>query len=78
MAISSHVDNAIIALLHGSQDLGRLMGIVQGRKKLLDECKDIGGLFSSLSNLIEALYTLRLDADYALRTSKAHASSEQA
>lgn len=62
-----HIDNAIDLLLQGLQDLGQLMSLA-GRESddVLKELANLGFFISGISNLTEALNTLRNDADYVL------------
>lgn len=66
-----HIDNAIDILLHGLQDLGRIVGFMtQNDKAVNEDISNIGYLISGIGNLTEALNILRLDADYVLEQRK--------
>lgn len=64
-----HIDNAIDVLLLGLQDLGHLIGVAAQSSKIknIEDLNNIGFFISGISNLTEALNTLRLDADYVLK-----------
>ena len=67
-AIHQHTDNAIEVLLQGLQDLGQLLSMVAHKKKgVIKDLHNIGFFISTITNLTEALNTLRLDTDYVLR-----------
>ena len=58
--LNQHIDNAVEILLRGVQDVGVLLGIaIQDQQKIVMELGSIGFLISAISNLMEALYTLR-------------------
>lgn len=63
--LGQHSDNAIELLLQGLQDLGVLVSKV--RKINPSQLVGLGGLISGLSNLTEALVTLRRDVEFGLR-----------
>jgi hypothetical protein len=66
--MQQHVTNAIEILLQGMQGIGRLMGgSLSEKKELIEELQDIGFFISSISNLTEALNSLRSDTDYELK-----------
>jgi hypothetical protein len=60
-----HSDDAITVLLQGLQDLGHLLG-AKDKNKMVNNLKNIGYFISSVSNLIEALDSLRSDAGFVL------------
>lgn len=63
-----HVDNAIEVLLQGLQDLGQLIGLTgQNRIQISREMNNLGFFISTITNLTEALNTLRLDTGYVLK-----------
>jgi hypothetical protein len=64
-----HIDNAMTVLLQGLQDLGHVSGIV-GNKKIIKSLSHIGFFISAISNLTEALNTLRSDTSYTLQIRK--------
>lgn len=67
-AIHQHIDNAMVVLLQGLQDVGNLMGIAsQNKKKMMAELKTIGFFIAGLGNLTEALHVLRSDTNYMLQ-----------
>jgi hypothetical protein len=67
-AMQQHVANAIEILLHGMQGIGRLMGgSLSEKKEIIEELQDVGFFISSISNLTEALNSLRSDTDYELK-----------
>lgn len=62
-AIHQHVDNAIVMLIQGMQDVGGLLGIAINESDGITESLDnIGFFISGISNLMEALNGLRTDA----------------
>jgi hypothetical protein len=62
------VDNALVVLLQGLQDIGTLMSIAaQDKKPMIEELKTVGFFIAAVGNLSEALNTLRLDASYLLQ-----------
>ena len=63
-AICAHSENALDAILHGMQESGRMFGIVQNHETM--DAKEFGFFMSMLANLVQALNTLRSDANYAL------------
>lgn len=66
--VQVHVDNAVRVVLHGMQELGRIMSLIlSDYQEMIHELKDIGSLFSVLANLVEALNGLRIDADQELK-----------
>jgi len=68
LAIHQHVGNAIVVLLHGVQDVGNLLGLIAPDRADLTSILDNLGLFiSAISNLTEALNSLREDTDGELR-----------
>lgn len=63
-----HIDNAMDALLQGLQDIGHLMNMIaRDKKEVTDDINNIGFFITSISNLTEALNSLRSDADCVLR-----------
>lgn len=66
--LSQHINNGIDVLLQGLQDMGQLMGLgVQNKRSISDEIKNLGFFISAISNLVEALHALQLDADFVLK-----------
>jgi hypothetical protein len=66
--IHQHIDNAMDVLLQGLQDLGCLISATAKNKiKVIEELNNIGFFISAITNLTEALNTLRVDADYVLK-----------
>lgn len=62
-----HIDNAMDILLQGLQDLGQIVGhVAQDDKDMREDIKNIGYLIATISNLTEALNTLRADTNYVL------------
>lgn len=62
-----HIDNAVDVLLQGLQGVGHLVGINSSNINEIEELNQIGFFISAITNLTEALNTLRSDADYVLR-----------
>ncbi len=67
-AIYNHVDNAIVILLQGMQDVGNLIGLLDSKnKKIMAGFSALGFFIAMISNLAEALHILQLDTNYVLR-----------
>ena len=63
-----YIDNAIDVLLKGLQEVGHLMGLSsQKNSENINEINNIGFFISAVTNLTEALNTLRSDTDYLLK-----------
>jgi len=62
-----HLVASIDTLLKGLQSIGFLLGAhLQNTSEVCAEINDIGYLISSIGNLVEALISLRADADHSL------------
>lgn len=67
-ALRCHADNAMNIILQGLQDIGNLFSMVaQSNDKILHELQNVGFLIAGMSNLAEALDTLRLDIGFVLQ-----------
>ena len=65
--IHQHIDNAMDVLLHGLQDMGRLLSVAtEDKKNVIEELHNIGFFISGITNLTEALNILRMDTDHVL------------
>lgn len=63
-----HIDNATDILLKGLQELGNSISLLSANKIIsLNDIENIGFFISAISNLTEALNTLRLDIDHVLK-----------
>lgn len=60
-----HIDNAVEGLLHGLQDIGCILSSTLAQENL-KMMKNIGFFISIISNLMEALNSLKLDTEYYL------------
>jgi hypothetical protein len=66
-AMGQHIDNAMAVLLQGLQDLGLVTSMIsQDEMELMGDSNHIGFLITAISNLTEALNSLRLDTSYSL------------
>lgn len=66
--IHQHTDNAIEVLLQGLQGLGHLLSVAaEDKEKTVADVNNIGFFMSTISNLTEALNSLRIDTDYVLK-----------
>lgn len=71
VVLHQHVNNAIDTLLLGLQDVGQLIGLAgQSKESTSNELSNIGFFISAISNLTEALNTLRADASFVLEQRK--------
>jgi len=64
--LHQHAENAIDMMLQGLQDIGQLIGIFGGNKNFT-EFFNIGFFISGISNLAEALNSLKQDVDFLLK-----------
>lgn len=62
-----HIDNAVNTLLLGLKGMGQLIGMSAIDKENCEDLNCLGFFISSISDLTEALTTLRLDAGYSLK-----------
>lgn len=63
-----HIDNATDILLKGLQDIGNTISLLSVNKIIsLNDMESLGFFISAISNLTEALNTLRLDVDHVLK-----------
>jgi len=65
-SIYQHAENAIDMMLQGLQDIGQLIGIL-GKNINFTEFFNIGFFISGISNLAEALHSLKQDVDFLLK-----------
>lgn len=66
--MQQHADNAMGVLFQGTQSLGLLMATSVDHDA--GSITNIGYFISVVSNLVDALYGLRVDMDYALKKRK--------
>ena len=66
-----HIDNAMDTLLQGLQDVGNIVSLVaKDNQEAIQDLHNIGFFIAAISNLTEALNTLRSDTGYVLRQRK--------
>ncbi len=69
--INQHIDNAMNILLQGLQGVGNLMSMItEVKNNMSEDINNLGHFISGISNLTEALNSLRLDSGFVLKQRK--------